>query len=456
MTSLILQNLRCFTSPEPTPLAPLTLLVGENSTGKSTFLAAVRLAAQLTHRPLLLDFNDEPFFLGAYEQIANLRHGRSGRANSFTIGLETTLIPPGGRRSAAAPSTAAVRTEGEFVNRSSQPFLARWTLRCGDYAVATSFDADSQRSTLEFEKPSGALRFESPSAQLMWWPFWGSRWVPDDIEGEFAWVPPILPFEHLERLYSARGEKRNGKLPSPTEERFLQAMVMSVIRALPARPRAFAPIRTEPKRTYEPLKDTPRPSGSHIPMILAKLSQQDEWQRVQSAMLAFGQASGLFEGLDVRRLGQEESSPFQIRVKVTGPAFNLIDVGYGVSQILPIVVDIIQGAKGSMFLLQQPEVHLHPRAQAEFGSLLAQLVVSEKKRFVVETHSDYLIDRIRMDVRDRKSIRPEQVSILYFQRARSWVDIHPMHLDEQGNFVSVPEGYRWFFMNEESRFLGVR
>ena len=77
-------------------------------------------------------------------------------------------------------------------------------------------------------------------------------------------------------------------------------------------------------------------------------------------------------------------NPFQLKVKVRGPNSNIIDVGYGVSQILPILVRIldppisprpliIEKGTPSFFLLQQPEVHLHPRAQAELSSLLATL-----------------------------------------------------------------------------------
>src|SRR5881396_1662040 len=76
--------------------------------------------------------------------------------------------------------------------------------------------------------------------------------------------------------------------------------------------------------------------------------------------------------------------------------FNLVDVGYGVSQALPILVDTLQRpAADEVFLLQQPEVHLHPRAQAELGSFFVSQA-GKKRRFVIETHSDYLVDRVRM------------------------------------------------------------
>jgi len=127
--------------------------------------------------------------------------------------------------------------------------------------------------------------------------------------------------------------------------------------------------------------------------------------------LEFAKAAGLFSAIKVRRLGKNESDPFQLQVKYRhGPLRNIMDVGYGVSQVLSLVFELIRGDRGRLFMVQQPEVHLHPRAQAELGSLFAALVKSQSKRFMIETHSDYVVDRVRMDVRDKRSVQPEDVA----------------------------------------------
>ena len=143
--------------------------------------------------------------------------------------------------------------------------------------------------------------------------------------------------------------------------------------------------------------------------------------------------------------------------KIAGaPAFNLMDVGYGISQILPILVDSITNEEGSLFFMQQPEVHLHPKAQAEIGTLLGYLARNEKKQFLVETHSDYMIDRVCLDVRDKKNeLTPDDVLILYFERERGWVKVHPITIDANGNLVGAPKGYRDFFLKEQARLFGV-
>ena len=108
-----------------------------------------------------------------------------------------------------------------------------------------------------------------------------------------------------------------------------------------------------------------------------------------------------------------------------------------------------------MFLLQQPEVHLHPSAQAALGSLFCS-IASWDRQLIVETHSDHLIDRVRMDVRDRKgTLEPEDVSILFFERDGLEVNIHALGIDEIGNVVGAPGSYRQFFMEETTRSLGL-
>ncbi|HBL31676.1 MAG TPA: hypothetical protein DD490_33045 [Acidobacteria bacterium] len=339
MDRVFFEGVRCFSSRQEVPLAPVTLLVGENSSGKSTALALIRVAWDLLHAKTP-DFNDEPFLLGAYDQIASF--GGLQRIR-FTIG------------SAAEAESGTVT--GHFVADRGQPQLQEWIA-----------------------------------------------------------VGSLVP--------------RN------------------------TRPYAFAPVRTRPLRTYDPIKGSISPEGDHVPLILATLARSADWEALAAALESFGRHSGLFTGVEVRQLGASESDPFQIQVHIGGKPINLIDVGYGVSQILPILVDCLRGENGGTFLLQQPEVHLHPRAQAELGSFLAVLAKQQDKRFVIETHSDYLVDRVRMDIRDKKGITPEDVALLYFERKNGESTIHRLELDEQGNILNAPPGYRSFFLEEERRFLG--
>jgi len=158
-----------------------------------------------------------------------------------------------------------------------------------------------------------------------------------------------------------------------------------------------------------------------------------------------------------------DGSPFQIKVKefdglvpTTEKAYrNLTDVGYGVSQALPILIELFRHDAPERFLLQQPEVHLHPSAQAALGSLFCDIAASGHQ-LVVETHSDYLIDRVRMDVRDRTTkLGPEDVSILYFEPGALDVNIYSITVDQLGNVLETPPSYGEFFMRETNRSIGL-
>ena len=220
-----------------------------------------------------------------------------------------------------------------------------------------------------------------------------------------------------------------------------------------------SPIRSRPKRTYDPTREFNDPEGSDIPMFLMRIeaTQQKEWEKLKTQLVEFGKSSGLFQNIEVKNFGRALGTPFQLKFKVRGPNTNIIDVGYGVSQILPILVHILNSDIEEMryFLLQQPEVHLHPRAQAELSSLFAQLASGGNRSFIVETHSDYMLDRARIEI-IRGNIRPEDVSLIYFEPKGRIVKVHNISFDKMANMVGVPPHYGEFFLKESKRLLGFK
>ncbi len=88
--SITLKNFRCFREEQTARLAPLTLLVGENSTGKTSFMAMIRALWDVAYRHRFPDFKEEPYDLGSFDEIAHYRGTKGGRAGSFEAGFETT------------------------------------------------------------------------------------------------------------------------------------------------------------------------------------------------------------------------------------------------------------------------------------------------------------------------------------------------------------------------------
>lgn len=237
----------------------------------------------------------------------------------------------------------------------------------------------------------------------------------------------------------------------------IQGALEALTESFPRTIFASAPVRSSPRRVYTPTDQSRSPEGQHTPQVIFKIKETDpaRWVKIRQGLERFGQMSGLFSKIDVSRYRKSGSSPFHINVTLKGKQSNLIDVGYGISQALPLLADMLESPPRSAFLFQQPEVHLHPRAQAALGSFLAQYVSAHRSSYVIaETHSDYLIDRIRYEVRNGV-VRSSDVSILYFEAAGTDVKISQIDLDDEGNIVKAPPTYRDFFVLEQMKLLGL-
>jgi predicted ATPase len=150
----------------------------------------------------------------------------------------------------------------------------------------------------------------------------------------------------------------------------------------------------------------------------------------------------------------DASSPFELKVKIAEKLININYVGYGVSQCLPFLVEMFSRNKGTWYAIQQPEVHLHPKAQAALGNLFYSLSISEDKNFLIETHSDYIIDRFRLNCRQAANKPVVDSQVLYFERTPTGNTVYPIEIDDRGNYSeNQPETFRDFFIKEQLELL---
>ena len=124
---------------------------------------------------------------------------------------------------------------------------------------------------------------------------------------------------------------------------FLKKLILN-FRLTERRPFASAPVRSKPRRTYDPSRPAPDPEGDYVPMYLANVYFQNKktWATLKEHLEDFGKVAGLFDEITIKPLGRRDSEPFQVQVRkfdgrLKGPPRNLIDVGYGVSQVLPVI-----------------------------------------------------------------------------------------------------------------------
>ncbi|OYT61956.1 hypothetical protein B6U67_05050 [Methanosarcinales archaeon ex4484_138] len=119
---------------------------------------------------------------------------------------------------------------------------------------------------------------------------------------------------------------------------------------------------------------------------------------------------------------------------------NLVDVGFGASQILPIIVQGFNAPKNSLILIEQPEIHLHPKAQATMGDLLVDIAKSNDRKLIIETHCDLLIQRVCKNILQKK-IDHADIVIYYFEPTDNGTEIKTITINENGQFENFPDGF---------------
>lgn len=167
------------------------------------------------------------------------------------------------------------------------------------------------------------------------------------------------------------------------------------------------------------------------PTVSSKLFQQ-----VQFRMQQF------FPGCEivVERVSAINAVTLGIRTSEDTGFHRPMHVGFGLTQILPIVVAALAAKKDDLLIIENPEVHLHPAGQSMMGQFLGT-VASAGVQIIVETHSDHLLNGVRRAVKSR-SLHPEKVNIHYFQpRGIEGSQVASPQIDVEGNISYWPKGF---------------
>ena len=423
-------------------------------------MALIRVLQDIAYSYQVPNFKAEPYDLGSFDEIAHYRGPGGGRAETFEAGFEAT--PRNIQETIANDEPYHFKVT--FGKNGAVPVITRRRI---------TYNGSWIEDHLEKHQPR-EVRFRTPRSAWTYQP--SSRAITDDIDYAMFHSFFIL-YRRAKSAFDNR-ENRSGLVArvehgTPGDEDwdlirslgyldYFNSDHFSQQHSSDVGPNIYAgaPVRVNPSRTYDPARLTRDSEGDHVPMYLANLcsGNKSAWTALKKRLEDFGKSAGLFDEIAVSPSGRRESEPFQLQVRkfggrLKGPSRNLIDVGYGVSQVLPVITEVLRPDPSSIFLLQQPEIHLHPSAQAALGSLFCQ-VAGQRLQLVVETHSDHLMDRVRMDVRDRNTpLRPKDVSILFFERIGLDVRIHSLRIDEEGNILHAPDSYRRFFMEETARSL---
>ena len=433
MVSIYLNNFRGI-SNTIISICQVNFFLGENSTGKSSVLSALALLSSPDFW-FNMNFNTSDYEFGGYRDIVSIS---SKDKNEFQLG-----IYKGGDVKGGSACYLLHFQEGKnglpilnrFSQLSSEHFL---TVKLSPKEVAVYGSKNVPDCVKSFEL-EGCFEFlkDLPGTIKR-----GYKKISGDFKIALKRSPIFIFPAVLETLfpeYKTKSEEDPYPFPALTERRLA----------------SLAPIRTKPKRTYDGYAQRYSPEGEHTPYVIRTNLSKKGSSSFRSALDAFGKESGLFTTVGVSQFGKDSSAPFELIVNLSSNSpLRINSVGYGVSQVLPVIVELLNRPTKTWFTVQQPEVHLHPRAQAALGDVFFQVASTQKKFLFVETHSDYLIDRFRLNYK-KKNVKEDFAQILFFEREENGNLITQIKIHEDGEYPEIqPKNFRAFFLEEQRKLLG--
>lgn len=226
--------------------------------------------------------------------------------------------------------------------------------------------------------------------------------------------------------------------------------------------RYLGPLRDEPKAVY-PIHGAVDPSDvglkgeftagvldlhketkvSYIPSTRF-VKEIDEWEEKESTLgdsvLDWLKYMGVVQQVQTQDLGIY-GHELKVGTDLGGALHNLMHVGVGVSQVLPILVMSLMAEPSSVLIFEQPEIHLHPRVQARLGDFLLSLAMLGKQ-CIVETHSEYLINRLRWRAAvDKENKVSDRMGIYFVEKHEGRSEYRKIEVNEYGAIVDWPEGF---------------
>lgn len=424
VTGMKLHNFKAFENLK-VGLRPITIVLGPNNSGKSSIIAPLRLLVQTMESydrevPLLLDGIMGDF--GTYKDIVYKNH----RGRPFDISVDFEL----GKDKPRFLEFSDVRLSLGFKYRTKRRELILKELRLflgSKPVIRLDYSVDSERSLVS----SIGNKALTPSAKSM--------------------VSRNLHLHHfLPNVFAASAARETSEIAGLTEEEIQHAfrvvnVVSSQLREAFNNVEYIGAMRIPPARTYlftgEKRKRVGATGENAASLLVMDAARRGKTKRrLQERASQWLKRAGIADGLEVVPLSERH---YEIRVShpITKEKQNISDVGYGNSQVIPVLIGGYSLDEGDTFLVEEPEIHLHPKAQAELGGFFFELY-RDGIQSIVETHSEYLLLRLQRHVAD-KEIPPEDIIVYYVEpKAEGVKEVTPFELDGTARFIDDwPEGF---------------
>lgn len=435
LTKLHLKNFKAWKDTGPVRLAPLTVIFGANSAGKSSLghlLLALKQTAQSTDRKRALHLGDTSTLidLGTF---SDCMHSHD-LTNSLDFSLGWTMPK---QLEVRDPSQPSLRYLGDrlaldvslVTGKSGQPEVRslRYDLSNTDGVVLdVAFSrGESRKLSLESE------HYKFVMAD-------GRKW----------------PLEEPEKFY---------RVSDVSMARFKNAGFLTdfalATESMLGNLSYLGPLRKHPQRTYQWSGDTPEGVGqmgeSTIAAILAaqsegrKLNRGPGMHRQSFAEFVAGWLKdlGVIHSFVVKPVveGRKEYEVL-VRTHAKAPEVKITDVGFGVSQVLPVLVQAFYCQPNSTVWMEQPEIHLHPQVQAELADVFISAIRSRQDgsprnvQLIIESHSEHFLNRLQRRIAEG-NLTPDDVAIYFCKREGGAAELEPLNLNLYGDIENWPNNF---------------
>jgi predicted ATPase len=435
LTELRIKNFKAWKDTGDVRIAPLTVIFGANSSGKSSLghlLLALKQTTLLSDRKRALHLGDEStaIDLGTFSDCIFGHDLKSNLEFSLSWQPPSPIIVRNSLERGASYSGNTLTLKSTIrVGKGDQPEVSSINYRLSqDRSVILSANhgrADTGVVTLE----TAPLKLVKATGRV--WPL----------------EPPEKFYRFSDRTL-ARFQNAD----------FLASFALETERVL-GHLYYLGPLRSPPRRIYQWSGEIPSdvgPSGEFS--IAAVLAADSEGRRLnrraKQPLLGFSafigkwlKDLGVIYSFEVHPVAKGRKE-FEVLIKThaSSPEVKLTDVGFGVSQVLPALVESFYAPPNSIVWMEQPEIHLHPQVQAELADVFISAIQARENgksrnvQLIIESHSEHLLTRLQRRVAEGL-IDPKDVAVYFSHHGRESAELEPLRMDLYGDIENWPNNF---------------
>jgi len=435
LTSLSLTRFKSWRRISDMRFAPITGLFGANSSGKTSilqFLLLLKQTVESTDRQEVFDFGEQRGYvaLGTFRDVV-YGHARPGRLTwslSFKLPEPLAVLDPETRDSMLFEDDKVTFSANVAEHGGPKRSVRKMTYAFAGHEFTFEVTpTDSQRYHLV---QSGPTQFQLKRAA-------GRPWeLP----------PPVKCYGFPDQVYSFfQNAGFLADLQLALEQQF-------------ARLYYLGPLREYPRPFYVWAGAEPADVGSRgekaIDAILSSRERREKTPRVkghkgltlEECVADWLEKLGLVDSFELRPINKG-GHLFEAVVRKTPEStpVRITDVGFGISQILPVITLCYYVPEGSTIILEQPEIHLHPSVQAGLADVFIDAIRSRKIQIIVESHSEHLLRRLQRRIAENETLENKDVALYFCKFKGKESELDPLDVDPYGNIKNWPKD---FFGNE--------